>query len=220
MDKPDFINDDFSEFEDFLMGEEHGIIRRKKGEVINGAGDVFDRYFYVLEGAVRSFYFHETGNVRTVLTYYGKGALFPLYCPSVSIFEMATSFVADTDTVLLTLAPEVMDRCVNGSASFNRAMYRCYNRMLNQILGELSDRIYLSGMQVLSRFLLRTYEETPGEVLFCTQEDISSHIGVTRSNTARYLKKLREEGALETGRNRIIIKNIEKVREYSEIKDD
>ncbi|WP_175557231.1 hypothetical protein [Eubacterium maltosivorans] len=34
---------------------------------------------------------------------------------------MATSFVADTDTVLLTLAPEVMDRCVNGSASFNRA---------------------------------------------------------------------------------------------------
>ena len=29
MDKPDFINDDFSEFEDFLMGEEHGIIRRK-----------------------------------------------------------------------------------------------------------------------------------------------------------------------------------------------
>lgn len=99
-------------------------------------------------------------------------------------------------------------------------MYRCYNRMLNQILGELSDRIYLSGMQVLSRFLLRTYEETPGEVLFCTQEDISSHIGVTRSNTARYLKKLREEGALETGRNRIIIKNIEKVREYSEIKDD
>ena len=121
MDKPDFINDDFSEFEDFLMGEEHGIIRRKKGEVLNGAGDVFDRYFYVLEGAVRSFYFHETGNVRTVLTYYGKGALFPLYCPGASVFEMATSFVADTDTVLLTLAPEVMDRCVNGSASFNRA---------------------------------------------------------------------------------------------------
>ncbi|MDO4287570.1 MAG: Crp/Fnr family transcriptional regulator [Eubacterium sp.] len=210
----DFINDDFSAFEDYLKAFNQGTILRKPGEYVSELDGIFKRYYYIVSGSIRSTYTYKTGHSRTVLSAYKKGAIFPLYCPEENSLGLYTTLTAKENVTLWTFSPEVMDHCLNSNPAFNRAMYQCYNRMMNQLLCELSDHIFLPGMKILCSFLLKSYAQAHQNTLYFTQEELSSFIGITRSNVANYLRILKDEKAIETARNKIIIKNIKIVEEY------
>lgn len=210
----DFINDDFSPFENYLKTFRQSVIIRKKGTSINECGSIFERYYYVAKGSILTTYTYKTGHSRTVLSVYKRGALFPLYCPPQDSVGMFTELTAREDTTLWTFSPEVMDTCLNSNPEFNRAMYSCCGRLINQVLSELSDHIFLPGMKVLCSFLLKSCAQNKNFTLAFTQEELSSYIGIARSNIANYLRILKDRGAIETARNKITIKNKEIIEEY------
>lgn len=210
----DFIDDDFSEFIQILKAASHSVIRRKKGELINNGGTIFDRYYFILSGTVRSNYIYKTGHMRTVVSDYKAGAIFPLFCPKGEILSFFTNFYAQEDTELIIITAEEMEKCLKENDALNREMYRCYNRLVNNLLCELSDHVFLTGMGIFSQFLIDAYERIDGNCLFLSQQEISEYIGINRSNIARYLKILRDDKAVETKRNQIIIKDVDEIRKY------
>lgn len=205
---------DFSDFEDYLLSGRHLRIERKKGERFSSLGENFHYYYYLLSGTAQSSFIHESGNIRTSFFTFKEGAIFPLYAPdSVVEEEENYDFFATSDCVALAFERSAMDACIQENPDFNRAMYACYFQMVSNLNKEIADQIYLRGIENMCRLFYLMVQES-GSVLPVTQDELASYLGLNRSNIARCLKQLREEGVVETKRNRIIIKNTKKLREY------
>lgn len=211
----------FSYFEEYLLSVRHNVIKRIKGETINNYGEFFNYNYYILNGKVRSTMISDTGHLRFVPTGYKKGAIFPLYYPSPVPFEQTVAFIAGADCTILAYENVVMEECVNSNPDFNRAMYGCYVNMVNEMSEEINNHIYRTGIQNMCDFFLKTLEENPewDDTLCFTQDELAFYIGLNRSNVARCLKQLREEEILETHRNKIIVKNIKKMKKLTDKSD-
>ncbi len=211
--------DDFSEFKDYLETVEHRKISRKKGETIKAIGEDFSRHFYVLSGTACTYALHETGHASMGWLCYGRGALFPLFYPEHLITAQVSSFIAMEDTQLMVFERDRIDQCMTQNPAFNRAMYNALSELFDQTLTVLSESRYRSGMENLCRFLYTTAFSPDWSYgkLHISQTELGSIVGINRANTASCLKILREAGIVETGINKIIVKNPEKLKEWFSI---
>lgn len=210
-------NNDFSDFENYLLSVQNTQIERKKGEAFSAANELFYCHYYLLSGSVQTYFFHESGNIKTSYISFKKGAIFPLYTPDSVADEQNYVFSATSDCKALILSRSILDDCLNSNVNFNRAMYACYYQLINNLNKELTNQTYLSGIENMCRFfctMLQDKKENES-IIMVSQDELCSYIGLNRSNIARCLKQLREDGVIETKRNKIIIKDIKKLYAYS-----
>lgn len=210
-----YFGDDFKPFEDYLLSIPHTKIDCPKNTILSGPGEPMDKNHYILSGLISTSFIHESGRIKA-FGFYGSGTFAPLYFPGDFAIEQSIVFTAATDLKVLAFERKVFGEYLNANAKLNKAMYGAYMRLVCLLIEDNVEQLFSSGLEKISHFLYCYIQNNTSEGLEIplTQDELANFVGMNRSNTAKYLKQLREEGVLVTARNRIIIKNPEKLYEY------
>lgn len=211
-----YFGNDFKQFEDFLYSIEHTVFECKKDTPLSGEGAPLDKNYFVLEGMIRTSFIHETGHIKA-FAFYGAYTFAPLYYPGDYKIEGSLIFTAATDLKALAFDRKLLGRYLNENPALNQAMYDAYMRLVVLLIEDNVNQLFCSGLEKISHFLYSTAINSDNPVVLISQEDLANFVGMNRANVAKYLKQLREEGVIQTARNRIIVKDLEKLKEYSYI---
>ncbi|WKY48145.1 Crp/Fnr family transcriptional regulator [Eubacteriaceae bacterium ES3] len=209
-----YFRDDFSEFEDYFGSIKKTTRTYRKNEAVNGFGEMMDEMYYIISGTMSGAFLHESGNVKTS-AFYGKGYLAPLYFPGENRILLSFSFTAVTDLTVYVLERKTFAKYINENSELNIAMYEAYIKLVTLQSLELSIQLFSSGQEKICNFIyiyLKNTEDHENRLPF-NQYEIGDFVGLNRANVAKYLKILREKDIIETHRNYIIVKNIEKLKE-------
>jgi CRP-like cAMP-binding protein len=209
-----YFADDFSEFEDYFKAIKIGTRSYKKNEDVNGFGKTMDEMYYILSGTMAGAFLHESGNVKTS-AFYGKGYLAPLYFPGENKILLSFSFTAVTDLTVYVFDRKRFSKYINENAKLNIAMYEAYIKLVALQSLELSNQLFSTGLEKISNFFyiyLKNTREMDNKLPF-NQYEIGDFVGLNRANVAKYLKILRDQDVIETHRNYVIVKNMEKLKE-------
>ncbi|WKY44980.1 Crp/Fnr family transcriptional regulator [Eubacteriaceae bacterium ES2] len=208
-----YFADDFSEFEDYFKTIKTGIRSYKKNEDVNGFGKTMDEMYYILSGTMAGAFLHESGNVKTS-AFYGKGYLAPLYFPGENKILLSFSFTAVTDLTVYVFDRKAFSQYINENDKLNIAMYEAYIKLVSLQSLELSIQLFSTGLEKISNFFYIYLKNTkdPENKLPFNQYEIGDFVGLNRANVAKYLKILRGQNVIETHRNYVIVKNMEKLK--------
>lgn len=210
-----YFGDDFKPFEDDLLSIPHTKIDCPKNTVLSGLGEPMDRNHYILSGLISTSFTHESGRIKA-FGFYGSGTFAPLYFPGNFGIEQSIVFTAAADLIALAFERKAFGAYLNANPKLNEAMYGAYMRLVCLLIEDNVEQLFCSGLEKISHFLYCYIKNnnTQGLEVPLTQEELAHFVGMNRANVAKYLKQLREEDVLATGRNRIIIKNPEKLYGY------
>jgi CRP-like cAMP-binding protein len=209
-----YFTDDFSEFEEYFKTIKIGTRSYKKNEDVNGFGKAMDEMYYILSGTMAGSVLHESGNVKTS-AFYGKGYLAPLYFPGENKILLSFSFTAVTDLTVYVFDRKAFSKYINANEKLNIAMYEAYIKLVSLQSLELSIQLFSTGLEKISNFFyiyLKNTREMDNKLPF-NQYEIGDFVGLNRANVAKYLKILRDQDVIETHRNYVIVKNMEKLKE-------
>jgi CRP-like cAMP-binding protein len=209
-----YFTDDFSEFEEYFKTIKIGTRSYKKNEDVNGFGKAMDEMYYILSGTMAGSFLHESGNVKTS-AFYGKGYLAPLYFPGENKILLSFSFTAVTDLTVYVFDRKAFSKYINANEKLNIAMYEAYIKLVSLQSLELSIQLFSTGLEKISNFFyiyLKNTREMDNKLPF-NQYEIGDFVGLNRANVAKYLKILRDQDVIETHRNYVIVKNMEKLKE-------
>ncbi|MGD9474816.1 MAG: Crp/Fnr family transcriptional regulator [Eubacteriaceae bacterium] len=209
-----YFTDDFSEFEEYFKTIKIGTRSYKKNEDVNGFGKAMDEMYYILSGTMAGSFLHESGNVKTS-AFYGKGYLAPLYFPGENKILLSFSFTAVTDLTVYVFDRKAFSKYINANEKLNIAMYEAYIKLVSLQSLELSIQLFSTGLEKISNFFyiyLKNTREMDNKLPF-NQYEIGDFVGLNRANVAKYLKILRDQDVIETHRNYLIVKNMEKLKE-------
>ena len=205
-----YFGDDFKQFEEYLSSIEHTVFECKKDTPLSGVGAPLDK-----EGMIRTSFIHESGHIKA-FAFYGPYTFAPLYYPGDYKIESSLIFTADTDLKALAFDRKLLGRYLNKNPELNQAMYDAYMRLVVLLIEDNINQLFSTGLEKISHFLYSAVTNSNNPVVLISQDDLANFVGMNRANVAKYLKQLREEKIIETARNRIIVKNIKKLQEYSQ----
>lgn len=171
--------------------------------------------YYIKKGILKWYMSNEAGNIQTIL-FCGAGSIMPLQLSTEKFtLENILFLEAMTDVELLLLSPEEIQNFTFGNQNMVKAVAAYYNKICNTLL----SRIYLHsfncsvGLVASVIYILDSDISVRKFYPQITQEELSSLTGISRAQTARALKQLREDGIIETKRQNIIIQDKKKLLE-------
>lgn len=212
-----YISGDFKEFEHLFYQIDGYVKSYKSGATLCEAGDYRKKVFYIIEGSVNVSILNTDGK-EFVLLRRSRGSIIPLTCTDYEprILDTPISIVADSDCRVIEFAPHVLREMI---IKYPLIGVKCVEHASK----EESVLIY----EVIS-FSIKTSEMRVYEVLYAqykhnvmkgkdatisfSQDEFAKSIGITRVQNARILQKLRENGIIETSRNKITILDSKKLR--------
>ena len=86
-----------------------------------------------------------------------------------------------------------------------------YENLSASLLCDLRDALFCDGKKRVCNLLFDMSMARGADVIHISQEEISMYVGLERSNVARCLKQLKQEGIVETGRGKVKIVDREKL---------
>jgi CRP-like cAMP-binding protein len=199
------------------------VIHYKKGQMILRADEVPTNVFYIIRGFVKIYSVTPTGEEK-LLIIYKAGEIFPLVT-TITQVENRWYDEALTDCELFRVArTDFLDYLKNNPDT----LFEVTNQM-SSVLRIFSRRIdILEVMKAYPRimadilFLAEDFGErqSDGTILInipITHRDIASRSAVTRETASRELSKLERKRLIIYKNHRIIIKNLEKLKEELEL---
>lgn len=207
-----FIND-FIEFEGKIEDNSLRTALCLEGDIILQK-DVTNAY-YIKHGILKWCVTNEDGNTQTIL-FLGKGSIMPLQLATEKFtLESGLYLEAMTDCELLVISPEKIQELTYTNPAMVKAAAAYYNKICNILL----SRIYMHSLNCsvsLVACVIYILDTDMGTRQFhskITQEELVALTGISRAQTARALKTLREDGIIETGRKCIQVRNRDKLLE-------
>ncbi|MBK5244739.1 MAG: Crp/Fnr family transcriptional regulator [Eubacteriaceae bacterium] len=215
MDLQYYFSDDFLAFEDYFSKIEHKVRKYKINEPVNAFGEPMDEMYYILNGTMSASVLHESGNVKTS-SFYGKGYLAPLYFPGDLSIMRSTAFTAISELEVYVFNRNTFDQYINSNPELNIAMYKAYIKLVSLSSQELANQLFSTGMEKICNFFYIYLDNTKSNenIINLSQNAIQEIVGLNRGNVAKYLRILRNEKVIKTQRNKIVILNMEKLRNY------
>lgn len=199
--------DDFSAFETYFKSVP-GIRRSfKKGDSLWAAGQPFSPVYYILSGLALTCIHHEEGH-RKILSFHGKGTVFPVYHGNRFKIERSIATQALEDVEALEFSPPQFRRMMEESFPLTETVIDWYASYVNLLLYETAHQEYNSAFIKLCNllYLLAEREETEaGSVIYLSQEELADILAANRVNLTRNLSRLRQEGVIATSRKQIRI---------------
>lgn len=181
-----------------------GVERRfEPGERLVSIGDISKEVFYMTAGLTKIVVVAETGTE----------SVFGLRTPGVFIGDMATlnndrrsaDVVAVEPTTAVVVRGDRFERYLQDNPPVALALLRMQSRRLQ----EMTQRSMLGGRSVKARIAQRLIElSASGDragLVELTQTELAQFVDASREWTSKALGELRREGAIETGRGRIVI---------------
>ncbi|WKY47383.1 helix-turn-helix domain-containing protein [Eubacteriaceae bacterium ES3] len=96
----------------------------------------------------------------------------------------------------------------------HRAMYKAFNELAGMLVLDNANQLFYTGLEKISNFLYIYLDNINKDVIMLTQNDIMDLVGINLKNVSRCPKILRDNQVIETRRNRIIVRDREKLRQY------
>lgn len=199
--------DDFSAFETYFKSVPGRRRSFKKGDSLWAAGQPFSPVYYILSGLALTCIHHEEGH-RKILSFHGKGTVFPVYHGNRFKIERSIATQALEDVEALEFSPPQFRRMMEESFPLTETVIDWYASYVNLLLYETAHQEYNSAFIKLCNllYLLAEREETEeGGVIYLSQEELADILAANRVNLTRNLSRLRQEGVIATSRKQIRI---------------
>lgn len=207
-----FIND-FTPFEKTIEEKSKSYQKHSKGNILSQL-EMSDAY-YVKSGVLKWCIVNEDGNVQTIL-FAGAGSIMPLQLSTEKFaLENVLFLEAMTDVELLVISSKNIQELTFENPSMVVAVAAYYNKICNILL----SRIYFHSFNCSVRLVASVIYVLDSDISIrkfypqITQEDLISLTGISRAQTARALKQLREEQIIETGRQSILVRDKHRLME-------
>ena len=176
----------------------------QKGQRVSGA-------YVVVSGQMRVFTISPNGNEAT-LYLINPGETCVLALNSIFNDLLYPAWVEATAASRVAIIPGAEFRLLFDSESEIRNMtMQAFSTIVFRLMAELEE-IQSSKLDRRILRLLLLYASADGAV-HMTQQEIASHLGTTREVVARTLGQLAAAGHIQTGRNRVVIKDPPKLAE-------
>lgn len=172
--------------------------------------------YYIKSGLAKTYIVHETGR-RKIISYHGAGTIFPVFHEL--DFKIEQSLVTEAITPMKVLAFKRADfkQLVDTVGDIYPHMVSWYARYINLLLYETAHQEYNAGFVKVCNilYLLHTTALAEGlTTLALSQEELAEILGMSRVNLTRHIKRLRDEGIINTSRKRIQILNLASLVAY------
>jgi len=193
----------------------------KKGDLLFLEGDEPEQLWFILDGEVKIFKEFASGK-SAILGIFGPGSVvaevavidgnpYPASCQAATAGTAAT-IKRDDALNVITSNPTVALRMMSG-----------LGKKLRELTGDLGSMSVQSVIRRLSRLLVKLAEKF-GTVdgdniemeLFLTRKDLAEFIGTSFEVAVRGLRKLQDEKLIEIEGKKLIVRDINKLREAAE----
>ena len=101
----------------------------------------------------------------------------------------------------------------NRSPSLRNLFARYADCLMAQVFQAVACNAAHSIEQRTSKWLVAATERTGGQSVALTQDHLAAMLGVGRSYLSRVIQDLRQQGVIETGRGRIVVRDVARIRE-------
>ena len=145
------------------------------------------------------------------------------YCRASALLGVATLYAkvsrpfgiqALSDSELLSLHPVIVRGWADRDPRVARALLTETSQRVMSFVAEFSGHAFANVRQRISRHLLdlASDEQRPGELMApISQQELADAVGTAREVVVRELRQLRNEGAVQTGRDGIVIRDPERL---------
>ncbi len=123
-----------------------------------------------------------------------------------------TNIIAEEDTDIIIINNKTLKDIIKDNIHVRCFVYELMNNKMSMILSLMQNMIFNDLTKRLSDFLMKIYERDNDTEIKITQEDIAKNIGSSREGVSRMLKKFEKEDLIVLSRKKIILKNINKLK--------
>lgn len=166
-------------------------------------GDYIKSFPMVLDGCLRVMRLSDEGN--ELLLYYlnpGEVCSMTLTC-CMSLQKSNIKIVAETDSVVLSVPVEKLDKWMSDYKQWKEFMMFSYRNKFEELLNTI-DSIAFTGLdRRLERFFKERFDITGKTIFSGTHQDIAIQLNTSREVISRLLSHLEKNGSIVTSRNRI-----------------
>ncbi len=185
------------------------------GSMIHPEGNTAPHLELVVSGLVRVHVTARDGRTMTV-RYCRPGALIGMVSLFADRFANPAAIQAVTEADLVAFRPAVVQAAAERDPKVARALLNELGERVLSFIAEIRDSAFATVRQRVARHLLDlAAEDQRGSELVAAigQQDLADAVGSVREVVVRALRDLRQGGVIETGRDRIVILDPERLLE-------
>ena len=208
-----YFEGDFQPFEDWIENCRLERIKIKKGNELKYLSQ--RKSVYIKNGMVKLSISNEDGN-ESVVMFAGKGIIYPVTCLEEQFtIEQFISLKTIVDTEIIVFPKEKIIELIHISSEFSVAAINFYSKTVNSLLTKNILSGYENSEQSVCSFLYSyiMYNPNNNNIVDFTQEEIANVAGISRMQVTRILGSLREKGIVKTVRGKVIVLEIEMLKE-------
>ena len=123
-----------------------------------------------------------------------------------------TNIIAEEDTDIIIINNKTLKDIIKDNIHVRCFVYELMNNKMSMILTLMQNMLFNDLTKRLSDFLMEIYERDNDTEIKITQEEIAKNIGSSREGVSRMLKKFEKEDLIVLSRKKIILKNINKLK--------
>ena len=147
-----FFADDFSQFYSYFLTQPHKKCFFKKGECLWESGEPFRRIHYIISGAAQNYLEHENGH-RKIISFHGKGTVFPGYHQYDYKIEQSLMTTAISDMTVLEFTKNQFRQMFETNPQLSANVVEWYSMYVNRLLYETAHQEYNSSFIRLCNLL-------------------------------------------------------------------
>lgn len=207
-----FFSNDFKEYEQLFYSKSKTLLNFKSGEYLCGVDSNFESIYYIIDGTIKLSILHESGHEKCI-SFHGTGDIQPYYYSLNFKLERSLLLTAITDVTVLSFNKNDFYNIIKENHELYDSLLNGFVKLVNLLMCETTSLLYDSGLIKVCNFLYSFLQVglSTNNIINISQHDLSTIVGMNRINTAKYLKKLRDEKIIATSRNKITILNKEKL---------
>lgn len=188
---------------------EHAAIRRyAKGETVHGYGSTCLGAITVIKGSLRVYILSEEGREITLFELKeGDSCVLSMSCVTDKI-TFDTHMKAESDCELLVISASAFGKVAEDNVYVRCFMHEVATERFSAVMRTMQKLLFEGMERRLADFLLEEYARSADKVVRLTHEEIAVKINSAREVVARTLKRFENEGLVELGRGRVVLKDI------------
>ncbi len=177
-----------------------------RDETIALQDDEINEIFIIKEGAIEIFKISEEGKKLT-LRILRRGEVFCL--SNIFSNKAIHNYRAKEDSILYSIPSKAFKRLCEEDINLSDSVIEALVRNIIHYSALIERVKLMDGESCISSLLLAMQKN---RVVRATQEELADMSGLCRETVSRLLKKLKNEGCVETHKGSIVIKNLESLK--------
>lgn len=208
-----YFDSKFNEFEELIKTETMEERYCAKGGSLTKFGVINNHAHYIKSGIMHLSLGHPEGGEKS-LALFGPGSIFPVGMTQHHFkaeYEMIMRAFSDLHVYRLSY-PTLRKLALNyPELAVKLLEFNC--DFIGYLFFDSVNQAFETGLTRICDILYLYYTDTPitRNEIQISQATLASVAGVSRAQTERSIQQLRQAGAIETGRNKIVVLDIEKV---------